>query len=88
MISEWTSLDFIYHSIMTVIIRSDSSIVSDAIKREECLENARAAFIALQNLRQHLTSAMDEKCFAMFLPWSVSSSAAQKMHRKQFCWSV
>ncbi|KAK7545069.1 uncharacterized protein J3D65DRAFT_47895 [Phyllosticta citribraziliensis] len=71
MISEWTSLDFIYHSIMTVIIRSDSSIVSDAIKREECLENARAAFIALQNLRQHLKSAMDEKCFAMFLPWTV-----------------
>ncbi|KAL1387340.1 hypothetical protein HDK64DRAFT_133516 [Phyllosticta capitalensis] len=71
MISEWTSLDFIYHSIMTVIIRSDSSIVSDAIKREECLENARAAFIALQNLRKHLKSAMDEKCFAMFLPWTV-----------------
>ncbi|KAK7510285.1 hypothetical protein IWZ03DRAFT_363327 [Phyllosticta citriasiana] len=91
MISEWTSLDFIYHLIMTVIIRSDSSIVSDAIKREECLENARAAFIALQNLRQHLKSAMDEKCFAMFLPWSVPSSpaAAERfMHREQLCWTV
>ncbi|KAK7555232.1 hypothetical protein IWX92DRAFT_425576, partial [Phyllosticta citricarpa] len=76
---------------MTLIIRSDSSIVSDAIKREECLENARAAFIALQNLCQRLKSAMDEKCVAMFLPGSVSSSPAAAecfMHREQLCWSV
>ncbi|KAK7516977.1 uncharacterized protein IWZ02DRAFT_500893 [Phyllosticta citriasiana] len=68
-----------------------AQIKKQVTEREECLENARAAFIALQNLRQHLKSAMDEKCFAMFLPWSVSSSpaAAERfMHREQLCWTV
>lgn len=71
LISEWTSLEFVYHSIMTVILRFDTSVVLDPIKREECLDHARRAFVALQNLKSHINKTMDEKSFASFLPWSV-----------------
>lgn len=67
--SEWISLEFVYHSIMTVILRFDTSVVIDAIKREECLDHARQAFISLRNLKAHLHTNMNDKVFASFLPW-------------------
>ncbi|GME33498.1 C6 transcription factor [Neofusicoccum parvum] len=56
---------------MTVILRFDTSVVLDPIKREECLDHARRAFVALQNLKSHISKTMDEKSFASFLPWTV-----------------
>lgn len=72
--SEWISLDFVYHSIMTVIIRFDTGVTIDPIKREECLDHARRAFVALRNLRTHIHACMNGKTFASFLPWLVYSS--------------
>ncbi|KAL1644396.1 hypothetical protein SLS58_004310 [Diplodia intermedia] len=41
----------------------------DPIKREECLDHARRAFTALRNLRTHITTCMNGRTFASFLPW-------------------
>lgn len=69
--SEWISIDFIYHSIMTIILRFDTGVVLDAIKREECLQHARRAFIAIRDLKAHLDSCLDGQTFSSFLPWYV-----------------
>lgn len=69
--SEWISIDFIYHSIMTIILRFDTGVVLDAIKREECLQHARRAFIAIRDLKAHLDSCLDGQTFSSFLPWTV-----------------
>ncbi|OJD33034.1 c6 transcription factor [Diplodia corticola] len=71
LMSEWISLDFVYHSIMTVILRFDTGVTIDPIKREECLDHARRAFVALRNLKTHITTCMNGKTFASFLPWTV-----------------
>ncbi|KAF4534112.1 C6 transcription factor [Lasiodiplodia theobromae] len=71
LMSEWISLDFVYHSIMTIILRFDTGVTIDPIKREECLDHARRAFVALRNLRAHIHACMNGKTFASFLPWTV-----------------
>lgn len=60
-----------HHATLTVILRFDTGVVSDAMKREECLQHARKTFIAIRDLKTHVETRLDGQSFAYFLPWSV-----------------
>ncbi|KAH7042694.1 hypothetical protein B0J12DRAFT_206187 [Macrophomina phaseolina] len=67
---EWIYVEFMHHATLTVILRFDTGVVSDAMKREECLQHARKTFIAIRDLKTHIETRLDGQSFAYFLPWT------------------